>query len=83
MTVVVGRYSIRIRDFENFGFGVYGGDLGEPVFAAEARSLNILRHEAERVSDALRKEGYRHRIELYDDENVLVGYLHHEWSMAK
>lgn len=82
LAVYVGRFSIRIEDFEHFAFQEYGGDLGAPIFDADSQSLDSLLEDAQKVSDALKKEGYRHRMEFYDDENELVGYLHHEWPPA-
>lgn len=81
-SVVVGRYSIRLQDCEHFALQEYGGDLGEPQFDADARSLARMLDDAGRVSRALAAADLRHRFELYDDRDELVGYLHHRWPQS-
>lgn len=78
-SVVVGRYSIRLEDCEHFVLQEYGGDLGEPQIDADAETLERMLEDANRVSRALTAADIRHRFELYDDRDALVGYLHHRW----
>lgn len=78
-SVVVGRYSIRLADCEHFVLQEYGGDLGEPQFDADASTLGRMLDDAGRVSRALAAADLRHRFELYDGNDELVGYLHHRW----
>ena len=79
LSITVGRYSIRIEDCDHFVFQGYGGDLGDPSVDADADSLERMLHDGGRVSEALSDAGIRHRFELYDDDERLVGYLHHNW----
>ncbi len=78
-SVDVGRYSIRLQDCEHFVFQEYGGDLGDPQLDADASSLEKMLDDAGRVSTALASAGIRHRFELYNDSDEMVGYLHHRW----
>ena len=57
-----GRYSIRIKDCEHFGFQEYGGDLGDPVIEADASSLEKMLDDAGRVSAGLTAAKVRHRF---------------------
>ena len=77
--VVVGRYSIRLKDCEHFVFQKYGGDLGDPQFDADASSLEQMLNDAGRVSAVFVSADICHRFELYNDLDKLVGYLHHRW----
>jgi hypothetical protein len=79
LSVTVGQYSIRVDDCDHFVFQDYGGDLGNPSIDADADSRDQLLHDAGRVSRALAVANIRHRFELYDENNVMVGYLHHDW----
>ena len=80
LTVCVGSYSVRIEDYSHFVFQDYGGDLGSPQIDADADSLDEMLSEAKSVSEALAAAGIRHRFEIYDDSDEMVGYLHHEWE---
>ena len=82
LRVVVGRYSIRVKDCSHFLFQEYGGDLGEPQIDADADSVPTMLQEGKLVSDALARAGIRHRFEIYDERGDLAGYLHHEWPLA-
>jgi hypothetical protein len=75
----VGQFSIRMKDMEHFVFQSYGGDLGEPTIDADASSLDKMLHDASRMSSALALANLKHRFEIYDEANTLVGYLHHHW----
>lgn len=82
LTVNVGNYSIRIEDCEHFVIQEYGGDLGDPQFDADASSLELMLNDAGRVSAALTSADIRHSFEFYDDQDQLVGYLHHNWPQS-
>ena len=78
--VCVGRYSIRLRDCEDFTLQEYGGDLGDPQFDAGASSLDAMLRDAGRFSAVLSGADIRHRLELYaDNSDDMVGYFHHCW----
>jgi hypothetical protein len=79
LTVIVGKYSIRIKDCSSFVFQQYGGDLGDPVIGADADSLEEMMRDGGLVSKALARSEIGHRFEIYDGQNKLVGYLHHDW----
>jgi hypothetical protein len=83
LTVVVGRYSVRVEDCSSFSFEEFGGDLGDPIIEADADSVEELLRDANLVSEALRQAGIRHRFELYDDSGVLQGYVHHDWPLSE
>ncbi|MBE9102628.1 hypothetical protein [Vacuolonema iberomarrocanum] len=78
-SVYVRRYSIRLQDCEHFVFQEYGGDLGDPQFDADARTLEKMLEDGGRVSAALASADIRHRFELYNKRDEMVGYLHHRW----
>lgn len=80
LRLYVGKYSIRIEDFPYFCFQEYGGDLGDPLFDADAETVEEMLHQCQVVSAALATAGIRHRIDVYnDDDDSLAGYFHHEW----
>ena len=79
LNVTVGMYSIRINNCEHFVMQEYGGDFGAPYFDADADKLSKMLDDSRRVSVALTAEDIRHRFELYDGGEELVGYLHHNW----
>ena len=81
LRVQVGRYSIRVQDCWHFVFQEYGGDLGDPTVDADAETVEDMIREGRLVSEALACGGVRHRFEIYDDRNVLSGYLHYEWPL--
>lgn len=82
-SVYVGRYSIRLQNCEHFTFQEYGGDLGDPQFDADASTLEKMLEDGGRVSAALTVADIRHRFELYNENDELVGYLHHRWPQAQ
>ena len=75
----VGRYSIRINDFDHFVFQEYGGDLGDPQLDADAEDEAVLTDQVQRVSAALREAGLIHRFEIYSDDNNEIAYIHFGW----
>jgi hypothetical protein len=79
LDVYVGPYSVRVEDCSHFVFQEYGGDRCEPSVDADAGSLGELTRDGTLVSDALARAGIRHRFELYNGRNEMVGYLHHDW----
>ncbi len=79
LDLYVGPYSIRIEDCSHFVFQHYGGDISEPCVEADADSLEQMMRDAKLVSDALARAGIRHRFEIYDCRQKMVGYLHHNW----
>ncbi len=83
LQVSVGRYSVRVEDCSHFSFEEYGGDLGDPIIDADADSLEEMLRDVELVSKALASAGIRHRFEVYDSANRLVGYVHHLWPSKK
>jgi hypothetical protein len=79
LRVQVGFSSVRVEDCSHFVFQEYGGDLGEPSIDADADTVADMIREAQLVSDALCRAGVKHCFEVYDDGNILAGYLHYEW----
>ena len=79
LRVLVGDYSIRVEDCSHFVFQEYGGDLGAPTIDADADDPEEMIREGKLVSDALAKAGVRHRCEIYDCHDEMVGYLHYGW----
>lgn len=75
--VQVGRYAISVDACERFAFKQYGGDLGDPVIDAGAETVERLLRDAALVSDALASAGLKHRFEIYDGNDRLIGYVHH------
>ena len=82
-TVYVGRYSIRLQDCEHFAFQEYGGDLGDPQFDADASTLEKMLEDGGRVSAAFVEADIRHRFKIYNDNDEMVGYLHHRWPQEQ
>jgi hypothetical protein len=81
LCVSVGRYSMRVEDCSHFVFQQYGGDRGPPVIDADADSLDAMLRDAGLVSRALAAAGVRHRFEMDNESNELLGYLHFEWPL--
>jgi hypothetical protein len=81
LQVNVGRYSVRVEACSHFVFQEYGGDLGDPVIDADADTVEDLMREAGLVSEALGRVGVKHRFEIYDNNDNMAGYLHHEWPL--
>jgi hypothetical protein len=81
LRIRVGRYSIRVEDCSWFVFQHYGGDLCDPCIESDADSSEQMLRDGKLVSDALSRAGIRHRFEVYDHRDEMVGYLHHEWPL--
>ncbi len=79
LQVTVGQHSVRLSDCSHFVFQDFGEPTGEPTLDADAPDLAAMLQDAGRVSAALAQAGVRHRFELYDEADQLVGYLHHGW----
>ena len=79
LEIDVGRYAIRVGACENFSFQHLGGDLGEPCIAADAETVERMIRDAQLVSRALAAAGIRHRFEIYDGDDTLAAYVHHDW----
>ena len=79
LNVTEGDYSIRVNDCSHFVFQEFGGDSGDPQIEAEADSLEIMLSEGGMVSKVLADAGIKHRFEIYDTEDKMVGYLHFGW----
>lgn len=79
LDIYVGKYSIRINDCQHFILQQYGGDLGDPCFDADASDLGTMLDDSRLVSRVLASANLRHRFELYDEKDVFVGYMHHNW----
>lgn len=79
LQVTVGHHSVRLGDCSHFVFQDFGRADGDPTIDADGPDLATLAKEAERVSTALTQAGFRHRFELYDEADEMVGYLHHQW----
>jgi hypothetical protein len=77
--VYLGKYSVRIDDFDCFVFQQYGGDLGPPCIEADADSLEEMLRAAQCVSEALSAAQIVHRFEVYNDKDAQVGYFHFGW----
>ena len=77
LNINIGTYSIRVVECQHFVLQEYGGDLGDPVFDADADSLPQMLSDSAKVSNALTAAKLRHRFDLYGDENELVGYFHY------
>ena len=82
LRVTAGCYSVRVDDCSHFVFQHYGGDLGHPTIDADAESPAALLREAGLVSAALARADLVHRFELYGEQGIVVGYLHHRWPLA-
>jgi hypothetical protein len=83
LRVGVGRYSIRVEDCSHFVFQEYGGDLGDPAIDADADTAADMIQDGGLVSDVLSRAGIKHRFEIYDECDTLVGYLHHQWPLQE
>jgi hypothetical protein len=79
LAVTAGRYAVRVIDCEHFSFEHYGGDVGDPVISADAETPERMIADGQHVSAALIKAGVRHRFEVYDSNDNLIAYLHHDW----
>ena len=78
LRVTIGKYSVRVDDCSQFSFEQYGGDLGAPSIDASADSEPDMLRDVERVSAALSRAGVVHSFTVYDENEKLIGYYHHE-----
>ena len=77
--VNVGQYSIRLQEFDHFVFQEYDYNGSTPSIDADAETKEQMLKEASLVSNCLSKAKLRHRFEVYDGNDELVGYYHYEW----
>jgi hypothetical protein len=81
LTVVEGKFSVRVSDCGHFVFQQYGGDIAEPRIDADADDTETMVREAALVSAALTAANIRHRFEVYGPGDDLAAYLHHDWPL--
>jgi hypothetical protein len=79
LRVHVATCSIRLLDCSHFAFQEYGVDLFEPSIEADADTVEEMVQTALPISNALGRNGIRHRFEIYDESKKLAAYLHHDW----
>ena len=79
LSILIGKYSIRIKGCEEFTLREYDGGLGSPVITAYDPSINRLNVYVGKVSLLLEEQGIRHRFEIYDKDDALRGYYHYDW----
>jgi hypothetical protein len=79
LNVQVGRYSVRVKDCEHFSFEQYGNDTSSPEISADAETTERMIQDTKIVSAALAQANIRHRFEVYDENDQLVAYVHHDW----
>lgn len=77
-SLTAGVHAIRVTECEHFVFQQLDGDV-PPAIDADAASVERLIADATRVSTALTAAEIRHRFEVYDGDDRLVAYLHHDW----
>ena len=77
--ISVGKFAIRLDEFQHFVFREFGGNAVSPCITADDESLDALLLSADRVSRALAENSIRHRFEIYDGDENLAGYFHHCW----
>jgi hypothetical protein len=83
LEIYVGPYSVQVRNDPGFSFSFehYGGDICDPMIAADADDANSMIRGGKLVSAALTTARIRHRFEVYDWTDRLVEYLHYDWPM--
>ena len=81
LRICVGSYSIRIEDCTHFVIQEYAGDF-TPYIDAHASTIEEITRDASLVSNVLAESGIRHRFSIYDDYDVCVGYVHHDWPQT-
>ncbi|MGB0901416.1 hypothetical protein [Halocynthiibacter sp.] len=78
----VGRYSIRLEEFDRFSFQELGSDPRTPYIDANHRNVSELIAFSQRVSRTLADAHIKHVFEIYDANEELAAYLHHNWPKA-
>ncbi len=78
-TVIEGKFSLRLADFNHFVFRELGGDLSLGSVSADHRSTEELVAFSHPVSRTLANSGIRHRFEVYSEKEELAAYMHHNW----
>ncbi|QSI76653.1 hypothetical protein [Niveibacterium microcysteis] len=79
LRVHIGRYSVRVEGCERSSFEQYGGDISQPCIVADAETTEKMITDSRLVSNALAAVGIRHRFEVYDGNDNLAAYFHHDW----
>lgn len=79
--IVVGKYSIQMKEFDVFSFQELGGELCAPLIVADRSSTDALAEFSKRISDVLGRNELRHRFEIYNSAQQMVYYFHHNWPM--
>ena len=84
LKIYVGPYSVQVRNDPSFSFSFehYGGDICDPMIAADANDAASMIRGGKLVSAALASARIRHRFEVYDWTDRLVEYLHYDWPMS-
>ena len=86
LDIYLGKYSVRLMNLDSgssFSFEHYGGDICDPTISAYSNSPENMLSVAQLVSNTLIKAKIKHRFEIYDYEDKMTSYLHHEWPLAK
>ena len=79
ISVNVGKYAIRLQKFDHFVFQEYDFNGSMPSIDADAETKEQMLKEASQVSKCLSKAKLKHRFEVYDGNDEIVGYYHYEW----
>jgi hypothetical protein len=83
INIYVGPYSVQVRGDPDFSFSFehYGGDICDPMIAADASDADAMVRGGKLVSAALAAADIRHSFEVYDWTGRPIEYLHHNWPM--
>ena len=77
-----GKYSITIGGCESFTFEFDQSTEDEASIEGTAATGVVLRADAYRIHEVLRRGDVRHWIEITDAVQNRLEYLHHEWPEA-
>ena len=81
LDVLEDDYSLRIEGRSDFVIKLCCGECGDKTMIdANSDSPEVLLHETRLVSFALAAADIKHRLEVYDSNDDLLAYLHHNWS---
>lgn len=78
LRISAGQHSVRIASCDHF---VFQGFPDAPHVSADAQSVDALIADARVVSEALSLSKIRHRFEVYDADDRMTEYLHHDWPL--
>lgn len=81
LEIYVGPYSVQVRNDPDFAFSFehYGGDICDPMIAADAVDAAAMVRGGRLVSAALTVAGIRHSFEVYDWTGAAVEHMHYNW----